>query len=337
MVDAGNDVGVDAGTSTGVDAGTATDTDVSARAWFVVYLKGACMGAADTVPGVSGGTIAVVVGVYERLIAALTAVDPGAVSLLTSVHTAEGRAALVAELRRTDVPFLLALGTGVLSAAATIATGVRVAVERYPAATYAFFFGLIAASAVVLYRHVDARTPRRAAVAAVGFVAAFLLTDPSLVGGGGDPTPLVLFVAGAVAVSAMVLPGVSGAFLLLVLGVYEPVTGIPGRLAAGLLEAVRGDPSLLFEAAVPFGAFIGGALVGVFSVAHAVRAALGRYREATLTFLVSLMVGALRLPAHEVRTNAGGDAAAAAVVAVSLVTGAAAVFVLNGYTDDLEY
>lgn len=309
-----------------------------ARAWFAVYLKGACMGAADTVPGVSGGTIAVILGVYERLIAALTSVDPRAVRHLSSLHTVEGRAALAEDLLRMDVPFLLVLAAGVLSAAATLATGMHVAVTEYPAPTYAFFFGLIAASAVVLYRYADATTPRRAIVATVGFLLAFLLTDPSLNVGGGTSTPLVLFGAGAVAISAMVLPGVSGSFLLLVMGQYTRVTEIPSDIVTGTIDAVRGDPGPFVDAVVPFGAFMAGALLGVFTIAYAVRAALKRYREATLVFLVSLMVGALRLPVNEVRTNTDQlTAASGTVIAVPVVVGAALVFVLDRYTDDLEY
>ena len=308
------------------------------RAWLAVYLKGACMGAADTVPGVSGGTIAVIVGVYERLITALTSVDPTAVRHLFSVHTPEGRAALAEDLVRMDAPFLLVLGAGVLSAAATIASAMSVAVDRYPAPTNAFFFGLIAASAVVLYRYVDAATPRRAAVGAVGVLVAFLITDPALSPGGDGTTPLILFVAGAIAISAMILPGVSGAFLLYVMGQYEPAARIPRDIASGLVAAVGGDVDPLLEALVPFVSFVSGALFGLFSVAYVVRAALKRYREATLVFLVSLMVGALRLPVYEVRTNVDRvTVETAVVVVVPLVVGAGLVLVLDSYTDDLEY
>jgi len=308
------------------------------RSWLVVYLKGACMGAADTVPGVSGGTIAVILGVYERLIAALTSIDPLAVRHFTSLHTPEARAALAEDLLRMDAPFLLVLGAGVLSAAATLATVMHVAVDRYPAPTYAFFFGLIAASAVVLYRYAGATTPRRGVVAAIGFVLAFLVTDPSLRAALGATTPLVLFVAGAIAISAMVLPGVSGSFLLLVMGLYTTVTGIPKALAGGVVDAIRGDVGPFLDALVPFAAFMGGALVGVFTVAYAVRAALRRYREATLVFLVSLMVGALRLPVTEIRSNAGDPGLTTVLlVGIPLLAGATLVFVLDRYTDDLEY
>jgi putative membrane protein len=307
------------------------------RAWIVVYLKGACMGAADTVPGVSGGTIALVLGVYERLITALTALGPDTLWQLRSIHTVEGRTRAAITLLRADVPFLFVLGAGVLSAAATIATGMHVAVTRHPAPTYAFFFGLIAASAVVLFQYVTVRTPSRILVSLLGFALAFAVTDPSLSGGGARTLPM-LFLAGTIAISAMVLPGISGAFLLLVMGQYEYVSGIPRALLDGVIEASGGNLDPLVDVLVPFVVFSAGAFLGLFSVAHAVRAALARYRQGTLAFLVSLMVGALRLPVNEVAGNvATVTIDVVALVAVPAVVGGVVVFLLDRYTDDLQY
>lgn len=318
------------------ESSDATDASEAsgARAWLAVYLKGVCMGAADTVPGVSGGTIAVIVGVYERLITALTSLDPRVVRHVGRVHTSEGRADLARDLVRMDVPFLFVLGAGVLSAAATMATVMHHAIQQYVVPTNAFFFGLIAASAVVLYRYIDAGTLRRTVVGVLGFAFAFAVTDPNLSGSFPSTVPVV-FVAGAIAISAMVLPGISGAFLLYILGQYTFISGIPRRIVEALLE---GNTSELLDALVPFAAFMAGAAVGVFTVAYAVRAALDRYREATLTFLVSLMVGALRLPATKVVTGVEGPTpTAAASTIVPALVGALAVFALDYYTDDLEY
>lgn len=310
---------------------------VGIRAWLSVYLKGVCMGAADTVPGVSGGTIALVLGIYERLITALTELGPETVRALGAVHTAEGRENAARALLGADVPFLFVLGAGVLSAAATVATAMNVAVIRYPAPTYAFFFGLIAASAVVLFRSVSVRTPRRVLIGIFGIVVAFVVTDPSLAITRTTTLPL-LFLAGAIAVSAMVLPGVSGAFLLLVMGQYEYVSGIPRGVVDGVFAAFGGNTEAFVEALVPFVVFLGGAFVGVFSVAYAVRAALARYRQATLVFLVSLMIGALRLPIAEVRGAVTTvSTRAALVVSVPVVLGVVGVLLLDRYTEDLQY
>ncbi len=307
------------------------------RGWLAIYLKGACMGAADTVPGVSGGTIALVLGVYERLITALTTLGTDTIWQLRAVHTTEGRARAVTALLRADVPFLFVLGAGALSAAVTIATAMNVAVTQYPAPTYAFFFGLIAASAVVLFRYVTVSTPERVLVGVLGFVLAFLITDPSLAGTRATTMP-VLFLAGAIAISAMVLPGVSGAFLLLIMGQYEYVSGIPRAIVDGAVTALGGNTEPFVDALVPFFVFMTGAFVGLFSVAYVVRAALKRYREGTLVFLVCLMVGALRLPVSEVATDvAVVSPATVTIVVVPAVVGGGVVFLLDRYTDDLEY
>lgn len=311
---------------------------VGIRAWIVLYLKGVCMGAADTVPGVSGGTIALILGVYERLITALTSIKIGPVRHLARLHRRQGRIALASELQAMDVPFLLVLGAGILSAAVTVASAMHVAVTSYPVPTYAFFFGLIAASAVVLYRHIDLQSPERIAVAVAGVALAFFFTGITAESS-GDPTPFLVFLAGAIAITAMVLPGISGAFLLLVLGQYEYVSGIPrqiGEAAFGTLQG--GDPAALVTAFVPFASFVLGALVGLFSVAYVVRAALATYRKATLVFLVSLMVGALRYPGNAVIENADGySVETTLVVLVSFVVGVGAIVLLDSYTDDLSY
>lgn len=311
---------------------------VGLRAWVVIYLKGLCMGAADTVPGVSGGTIALILGVYERLITALTSITIGPIRHLPRLHRRERRIALASELQAMDVPFLLVLGSGVLSAAVTVASAMNVAVTTRPVPTYAFFFGLIAASAVVLYRHVDLASPERIVVAIVGVVVAFVVTGITAESG-TDPTPLVVFGAGAIAITAMVLPGISGAFLLLVLGQYEYVSGIPRRIAEATLGTLQGgDPAGLWSALVPFASFAVGALVGLFTIAYVVRAALATYRKATLVFLVSLMVGALRYPGNAIVENADGPSPETVLVVVaSFVLGVAAILVLDRYTDDLEY
>jgi putative membrane protein len=328
-----------------------------------IYLKGLFMGAADAVPGVSGGTIALVTGIYERLIAAITAVDPRDALALLRAHTAEGRAEIRATLERVDAPFLVALGLGVVTAVVTVAQVIEVVSVRYPAPLGAFFFGLIAASAVVLYGEVDVSTLPRVGVAVAGVALAVAVTGFTASGVPHD-LPLVL-VAGAVAICAMILPGVSGAFLLLVLGQYEYMLGVLNGLVEGVLALpTGGSVAAVTTPGVVVAVFLTGAAVGLLSVAHAIDWALTRYRVATLTFLVSLMVGGLRLPAERVCQHAlldtgGGEGPvqatgclvaaagdpgaisvapgeAVAVLGAGLV-GAVAVLAFDHFTDDLDY
>lgn len=310
------------------------------REWATLYLKGIAMGSADAVPGVSGGTIALIVGIYERLIAAVTAIDPGRIQrILTGVRPTnipDARAAF----HEIDGAFLLVLGAGIGTAVVAVLSGVNYLLTTQPVATYGFFFGLIAASAGVLLGGVALDTPRRKAAAGAGFLLAFLASGYASTALGSSLP--VVFVAGAVAVSAMVLPGISGSLLLVVLGQYEYMSGTVSRAVDGLVAFLTGDGSDALLATVPpVVAFLAGGVVGLFTVAHAIRYALTRARAATLAFLVSLVVGALRAPLVEVsvRLAESGETwrAAAPRFALAAVAGAAFVLVLDRYSAAIEY
>ncbi|WP_256403613.1 DUF368 domain-containing protein [Halorubrum salinum] len=310
------------------------------RDWITLYLKGIAMGSADAVPGVSGGTIALIVGIYERLIAAVTAVDPDRIRrVLAGVRPAnlpDARAAF----REVDGAFLLVLGAGIATAVVVVLSGVDYLLATRPVATYGFFFGLIAASAAVLLGDVALDTPRRKAAALAGFALAFLASGAAATSL-GNPLPIV-FVAGAVAVSAMVLPGISGSLLLVVLGQYEYMSGTVGRAIDGLAALALGNGTdALVETLPPVATFLAGGVVGLFTIAHAVRYALERARAATLAFLVSLVVGALRAPVVEVsvRLAESGESwrAAAPRFALAALVGATLVLVLDRYSAAIEY
>ena len=307
------------------------------REFLAVYLKGFSMGAADVVPGVSGGTIALIVGIYDRLIRAITAIDPRALRPALHPTDPEARARLRAELQRMDVPFLIALGLGVGTAIVVLSGVMHEAATTYPVATYGFFFGLIAASAIVLYGEIDRWTAGRVAVSIVAIALAFWVSGTTS-GAAPHGLPIVLL-AGAIAICAMILPGVSGAFFLLILGQYEYMTGTLKGFVNGLVGLVDGGAlAPVIETGTVVTVFGVGAVAGLFTMAHAVRYALERYRAATLAALVSLMVGALRLPVERVWANLGESSLGRPGVAVAAaLVGAGAVLLVDWYTDDLEY
>jgi putative membrane protein len=297
-----------------------------------VFLRGICMGAADAVPGVSGGTIALLTGIYGRLVAALTAVSPGrllrAAAVVVPSRRADGRAALV----ELDTTFLLALGAGILAAVVTVTRLLDRLLAVAPVATFGLFFGLIAASAVVLRDRLVLDTPARGGALVAGAAVAYLASGrASAVIGTG---PLATAFAGAVAVSAMVLPGVSGSLLLLVLGQYERMIATLRAFVDALVAAPGAGLAPVVEPGTSVAAFVAGALVGLLTVAHAVRAALAARRAATVAFLVGLVVGALRAPylrAGAALPAGWTDAALAAFLASALV-GAVAVAALDRAT-----
>jgi len=330
--------GVRESESGAADARTAVAEGGSARDWLSVYLKGIAMGAADTVPGVSGGTIALITGIYERLIDALTGLDPRALGHLPRLHRPGGRRGLLEDLRAMDVGFLVVLGLGALTSLLVLSRLAHGALLSYRAETYAFFFGLIAASAVVLYAQFQLGSLRQVGAGLAGFGLAFLLAGAS--SNGFLPSALpVIFLIGALTITATILPGVSGAFVLVLLGKYEFLTGV----LTDFVDAVIGVPTAGVTAAlVDTGAVVVvfgiGAVVGLLTIAHVIRWALEHFRRGTLVFLVSLMVGSLRLPVAEVRSSlAGWSVTAAGGVVLAAAVGAAAVLVLDRYTADLEY
>jgi putative membrane protein len=181
-------------------------------AWLAVVARGMAMGVAELVPGVSGGTIAFVTGIYEELIGTLAGLQPAALGVLYR----EG-------LRRFwvshNLTFLLALGAGMVLAVALFARVLEYLLDHVPTLVWAFFFGLIAASVV----HIGRRRPA-AVLIRYGLLGALLALGLLHLDFRDGATPLwMFFVGGMLAVSAWLLPAVSGSFLLLILGLYEPV------------------------------------------------------------------------------------------------------------------
>lgn len=265
------------------------------------------MGMADLVPGVSGGTMALILGIYPRLIAALgslSRVRPWRLLL-------QGRPLPAA--RAVDAGFLLAVAVGIGAALLSLPGLLHGLLDRYPASVYAVFFGLIAASAWVVVGHIRGR--RRVALgwALVGAVGAFVLV-------GATPRatpdgPWILAGSGALAVSALLLPGVSGAFVLVLLGKYDTVLAALSRL----------DPAVL----APFAA---GMAVGLLSFSRLLAAALRAFPTSVLGFLAGVLVGALRTvwpwQAHDGPTRVATMPPSAAEFAVGVLLALAAVGVV---------
>jgi len=234
-----------------------------------LYLRGAGMGAADAVPGVSGGTIAFVTGIYEELIHTIKRFGPSAFGALKQ----GGVRGLVAHL---NLRFLLPLMAGILTSLITVAHLVVWLLDSHPLLLNGFFFGLVAASALVVGKHPADWRWWHMLPLALGLVLAQALPSlMPLVNALGSPS-LVLVVGGAIAISAMLLPGVSGSFLLLSMGLYDVV-----------MQGIRGfDVPLL-------GLFALGCLVGLFTFSRLLSWLLRRHHTATLQLLVGFIVGSL--------------------------------------------
>ena len=305
--------------------------------WLAVYLKGFAMGAADAVPGVSGGTIALIAGIYDRLVSAIAAIDvAGVLALLRALarpHDPAARERFRRDFLAMDLPFLLVLAVGVVSAALTAANVIHWAVAVYAGPTYAFFFGLIVASAIVLRTELDLGEAAGWVVAAAGFGLAFWVSGLS--NGALSSGFVVLFLAGVVGISAMVLPGISGSLILLTLGQYETVVSAVGELTDAVFALTLGQALHPLQTLVVFAT---GALLGILSFARVVAWALSTHRTQTMTFLVALMIGALRAPGERVleATPAWTPTVGAILLSWALL-GAIVVLALNWVTGEIEY
>lgn len=233
-----------------------------------LFLKGMAMGAADAVPGVSGGTVAVMVHIYERLVEAIRSAVPAMHRLLRGEGVATA-------WRTLDGTFLLILAAGILVSLLLVANVVLYLLDtRYPL-IMALFCGLVLASARFLLREVEQWSAASITACLLAGVLTVLLSlaSPASV---EDPTGVYLFLCGAVAISAMILPGLSGAFLLLLLGVYEPV------LAA--LRAFEWGTILVFAA---------GCVTGLLTFAHVLGWVFLRYRSQTYAAIIGMLVASL--------------------------------------------
>ena len=254
------------------------------RTDLVQFARGVLMGAADTVPGVSGGTVALVLGIYTRLVTAVSRVDGRLYTLLRGGRVREAWTYL-------DGPFLAWLLAGVLSGAVTLAGLTRWAMETHYTLTFALFAGLILGSVLLVARLVGETgrvatgwTPLRvivllaAAWGAYAIVGLQALENPPI-------GPFYLFLCGTIAICAMILPGVSGAFLLLVLGAYHHVTGWAKRLPAGDVDGEMGVEAACFGA---------GMVLGLALFSKLLRWLLANHGPATLAALTGAMLGSLR-------------------------------------------
>lgn len=297
------------------------------------------MGMADAVPGVSGGTIALITGIYERLVKALTALDPSVLRFTPGLHRRSVRTHVWDELRVMDVPFLAFLGIGMVTAVVALARFVQIALSTVPGPTFAFFAGLIGASAVVLFDRTWLTKPSYLLSGVAGFLLAFLVAGASTGGLLPQTLPMV-FIAGSLAICGMVLPGISGAFILLLLGQYEYLTAVLTSFTDQIGSLlIGGSTETLLQDGTVVVVFLVGAFTGLFTVAYAVRWALERYRGPTFAFLVSLMIGALRYPFEQIIETADPTAIGVWLGTILLagLLGIAAVLVLDYYTEDLAY
>lgn len=234
-----------------------------------IYLRGIAMGAADVVPGVSGGTVAFITGIYEELIYSIKSINPTALGILYK----DGLAACWASINGS---FLAVLLLGIMTSVISLAKVITYLLDEHPLVVWSFFLGLIAASSIHMIKQIKIWNLSVVIALTLGVVAAVGVAEirPAEI----TPTLPIFFGAGCIAICAMILPGISGSFILLLMGMYSHV------LTA--LKDIQVVPILVFAA---------GCGTGLLGFSQLLSWMFRRYHDRTMALLTGFLIGSLNL------------------------------------------
>ncbi len=249
--------------------------------YAIITLKGMAMGAADVVPGVSGGTIALVAGIYKELIDTISSIN---ISLLKTVK----ENGIVAVFNAVNGKFLLALVSGIGISVLSLAKVFNYLLNSHPILVWAFFFGLIVASVGLIGQRVTKWSLDNILALVIGASISFAVTivSPSQ----GPDTMWYLFISGILAFIAMILPGISGSFILLLLGAYHLILG----KVSNLLDALKAmDLTVILTHGIELGVFALGGIVGLLSFSRILKWMFEKYEARTLALLTGFLIGSL--------------------------------------------
>jgi len=234
---------------------------------LIIYIKGLLMGASDVIPGVSGGTIAFITGIYERLVSSIHHVDATFLKLLAGRKLKDA-------WKHVDGGFLFVLLAGVGTSIVTMSHVVTYLLDTQAVLLWSFFMGLIVASGVLIWTAISKKSWKEGLLLLIGLGISYGIT--MLPVSALEPSPLVIFFSGMIAISAMILPGISGSFLLLLMGQYLFVVSAVKSFDMGTIAI--------------FGA---GAFIGLLLFVRVLKWLLTTYHNQALAFLVGIMLGSL--------------------------------------------
>jgi len=237
------------------------------KKYLLLILKGMGMGAADVVPGVSGGTIAFITGIYEELVDSIKSINISNIKILFNKG-------LPTFWKAINGNFLLSIIIGIGISVLSLARLLKYILENHPELIWSFFFGLIVASAIYVAKQIKVWNLGSSVSLLAGIVVAFVITEITP----AETTDAwwFVFLSGAIAICAMILPGISGSFILLLLGKYAYIIGAVSDLEIGILAI-----------------FLAGALIGIISFSNLLSWLLKKYHNQTIALLAGFMVGSL--------------------------------------------
>ena len=252
-----------------------------------VAVKGACMGAADVIPGVSGGTIAFIMGIYDQFVGSIAAINGEAVKMLLKGRFRDF-------WKHINGSFLLSLIAGIGFSIVALAGLMQMLLRDYPIQTWAFFFGLIVASSIFILKGISGWKVRDGLFVVLGIALGVVICTLS-----PTQTPDALwfiFLSGAIAICAMILPGISGSFILLILGKYqmimENITTCVANIGS-LWGSSGANAEAFWSSFIVMIVFMVGAVVGILSFSKFLHWLLARWHRETLIVLAGFIIGSL--------------------------------------------
>lgn len=281
---------------------------------FLIFIRGLFMGSADIVPGVSGGTIALITGIYGHLVEAISNIRFGFIKPLIHGDLKGFWNQLLEEI---DFKFFIPLILGIGVAFLTLAKVVTYCMDNHTAMTFSFFLGLIIASAVILFRKISKINFKHVIAAIIGLILTYIFVSLNPIA--GDHSLIIIFFSGMIAICAMILPGISGSFLLLLLGQYEY-----------MLTALH---ELHFSEII---VFVIGALIGILGFSKILNYLLKNYEEIIMAFLIGVMLGSLKVPAVEIVNSVSMNFAGLLPCVIVAVIGFVLIIVLETRFDYID-
>lgn len=243
-----------------------------------IFLRGLLMGISDIMPGISGGTIALITGIYDRLIGSISKIKFMFLKPLFKGNFSKFKQELFEEI---DFKFFIPLLLGIAISLFTMAGIIDFLLDDYAAFTYSFFAGLILASVIILYKQLDALNIKTILITIIFAVLGYLFVGLNPIQA-AHSFP-VLFISGFISICAMLLPGISGSSVLLLLGQYEYMVTVLHKLQI-----------------VDLLVFIVGAALGFVSMSRVIKFLLENYKSETVAGLIGIMIGSLRVPMNQV-------------------------------------
>ena len=240
----------------------------SLKDYIIISLKGMAMGAADVVPGVSGGTIAFISGIYEELLNSISSFKFNLINVLKN----EG---IKVVWKKINGSFLLALFIGICFSVLSLAKLIENLLENHPILIWSFFFGLVLASIIYIAKQIKLWNIKCYLYLIFGLIFAYYITtlNPVIT---QNSSPWFLFLAGMIAICAMILPGISGSFILVLLGAYKPI-----------LNAINTKD--FFSIII----FMAGAVLGLLTFSRVLKWLFSTYKNYTLALLIGFIAGSL--------------------------------------------